>query len=149
MLGNGQTGLKAAQVRVVPADIPQERHKYIAAILFGSSQIGLGCLDLPSNAAEEVEFPGRIELASEIAEIESNGLGCYPSARTRQRSNCKLAVAGRGRSPVDLRIVLRFRQAVRGPRFIHTSSSKLEIIIRRDGALNQGIELGIFKRFPP
>src|SRR5258708_25440430 len=54
LLGNGQTGLKAAQVRVVPADIPQERHKYIAAILFGSSQICLGCLDLPSNAAEEV-----------------------------------------------------------------------------------------------
>ena len=54
LFGNGQTGLKAAQVRVVPTDIPQERHKYIAAILFGSSQIGLGCLDLPSNAAEEV-----------------------------------------------------------------------------------------------
>jgi hypothetical protein len=53
--------LKAAQVHVVESNFREKRHQHIAAIFDGEGDIRVGGLDAAANAAENIQFPRRVE----------------------------------------------------------------------------------------
>ncbi len=83
-----QPALVAADLHVAAGHVAEEHHQGGALAEFGGAHFGLGGLQLPAPAAEDIDLPGGVHAGLVDLVVEWRG------RRNRQRPQNRLAMAG-------------------------------------------------------
>ena len=138
-----QPALEAAQLRVDAANIPQEDHQHVAAILFSGGCIGGGGLDTTADPPENIDLPRGAQISLERIRLKR---GDQARARIgigggRHRPDHPLTDAspqpGRRNAGIDGREITGSCDAPGSAGFLNSFQSQLEIKVSVRGPLNQ------------
>jgi hypothetical protein len=129
------------ELHVVERDLRGEGDEHVAAVLDRGLEVGVGGLDLATDAAEEIDLPRRVEARLEQVARRLD-LSIVDGRHGRARALVR-------RGDVDLRPRTARRDGPRRARLADARRRRFQVEVRGEGALHQRIELRVLERRPP